>query len=258
MLTIQQIQNYYPPKLQSFKRNMLREYLQYKILESIYESEYANSLIFLGGTALRILYENQRFSEDLDFDNQGLSEFDFEKITKVIAKTLEKEGLDVEFRTVFKGAFHCYIKFPQLLFQHGLTSQRREKIYIRLDTFPQKFDYSPDKKLLNFFDVFTEVFVVPLDILLSQKIYAILDRKTAKGRDYFDVAFLISRTQPNYKYLSEKIGINNIKKLKTRLLQHCKPLDFNKLANDIEPFLFEAKQKKQILLFEEIIEKLDK
>ena len=69
MLSLQEIEKYYPEKLKKFKRNILREYLQYKILQIIFNSEYANKLSFLGGTALKIIYDNSRFSEDLDFDN---------------------------------------------------------------------------------------------------------------------------------------------------------------------------------------------
>lgn len=256
MLIINQIQQYYPQKIQAFKKNMLREYLQYKILEGIYESNYANSLVFLGGTALRIVHNNQRFSEDLDFDNINLNEEDFEKITKIIAKHLEKEGFQVEFRNSYKGAFHCYIKFPHLLYEQGLTNQKTEKILIRLDTVPQKFDYQPEKKLLKLFDVFTQIFVVPRDLLLSQKIFAILDRKRSKGRDYFDSVFLLSITQPNYEYLSQKVNIKNLEELKKTLINHCKNSNLEKLARDVEPFLFEPKQKKQVLLFEEFIKSL--
>jgi hypothetical protein len=49
MLDIEQIQSYYPKNLKSFKKNILREYLQYKILEIIYTSIYAKRLIFMGG-----------------------------------------------------------------------------------------------------------------------------------------------------------------------------------------------------------------
>ena len=74
MLNIREIEKYYPAHLHSFKRFMLREYLQYKILEIIFDGPYADRLIFLGGTCLRIVHGNQRFSEDLDFDNLSRGE----------------------------------------------------------------------------------------------------------------------------------------------------------------------------------------
>lgn len=68
MITLDQILSAYPENLRAFKESVLKEYLQYKILNSIYNSDYANKLAFLGGTALRIVYGSTRFSEDLDFE----------------------------------------------------------------------------------------------------------------------------------------------------------------------------------------------
>jgi len=64
MLSLNQIKSFYPQSLQSFERFMIREYLQFKILEIIFETTYAAKLSFLGGTCLRIVHQNQRFSED--------------------------------------------------------------------------------------------------------------------------------------------------------------------------------------------------
>jgi len=49
------------------KLNRLREYLQTFILHSFHESEAFANLAFVGGTALRFLFQLPRFSEDLDF-----------------------------------------------------------------------------------------------------------------------------------------------------------------------------------------------
>ena len=104
MLSIQEIEKAYPTSLKGFKRFILREYLQHKILQIIFESEYANKLCFLGGTCLRIVHNNSRFSEDLDFDNFRLSEKAFEAISKIIKKELKREGYEVDFKNVYKGA----------------------------------------------------------------------------------------------------------------------------------------------------------
>ena len=83
MLTLTEIEKNYPENLRGFKRFLLREYLQHKILQIIYDSKYANSLTFLGGTCLRIVHGNTRFSEDLDFDNFRLKEDVFESIAAI-------------------------------------------------------------------------------------------------------------------------------------------------------------------------------
>ena len=93
MLSLKNIEQYYPENERPFKRNILREYLQYKILEIIFNSPYANEVVFLGGTALRIVYNNSRFSEDLDFDNFKLNEEQFADLANEIKKGLETPGL---------------------------------------------------------------------------------------------------------------------------------------------------------------------
>ena len=69
MLDLKQIESFFPENLKPFKRNLLREYLQYKILESVFDSRFGSRLSFMGGTATHIIHSNNRFSEDLDFDN---------------------------------------------------------------------------------------------------------------------------------------------------------------------------------------------
>jgi len=257
MLKLTQIENYYPENLRYFKKNILREYLQYKILEIIFNSEFKEKLSFLGGTLLRIVYNNTRFSEDLDFDNFNLSEDDFSALIKEIEKELEKQGYQVETRNVFKGAYHCYIKLPKILFDNELSSLENEKIMIRIDTAPHDFKYQPNKITLNKFDVFTQVNTTPLDILLAQKFYAIFNRKRAKGRDFFDIIFLLKNTKPNYEYLQQKIGINNSDKLKRKLVKYLEELDFNEIIKDVEPFLFNPSDSKNIKLFSDYIKQAE-
>ena len=167
MLSLQEIQTAYPEALKNKGRFILREYLQYKILEIIYNSEFASQLIFLGGTCLRIVHGNERFSEDLDFDNIGMSEPAFEEISGIIAQKLKLEGLEVELKTVYKGAYHCHIKLPGILFKSGLSGYAEEKILIQLDTEPQNYDFTPDKPILNKFDVFKQILTVYLENNLS-------------------------------------------------------------------------------------------
>lgn len=257
MLSLNQIEQYYPENLRIFKKNILREYLQYKILEIVFNSKLAPKLSFLGGTALRIVYNNARFSEDLDFDNFNLNQNDFSLLAEEIEKNLGKEGYKVEIRNVFKGAYRCYIKIPDILFENKISDLAHEKIMIQIDTAPHNFGYAPDKKIINKFDVFTHIFATPIDILLSQKIYAILNRKRAKGRDFFDVLFLLQRAKPNYDYLEKKIKIKNGKELKECLIVHAQKINFKELARDVEQFLFNPSDGKRIEMFEEYIKQIE-
>lgn len=74
MLTIDQLSDYFPADLRRKNpQGVLVEYLQHELLDSIFKEKSSTSLSFISGTAMRILYQNPRFSEDLDFDNFGLS-----------------------------------------------------------------------------------------------------------------------------------------------------------------------------------------
>lgn len=126
MISLHNIEQFYPENLRGFKRNMLREYLQFKILEIIFNSRLAPKLSFIGGTALRIVHENTRFSEDLDFDNFNLDESDFIKLSKEIVSGLQMEGYSVEIRNVLKRAFRCYIRLPEILFDQNLSNLKSE------------------------------------------------------------------------------------------------------------------------------------
>ena len=63
--------------------------------------------------------------------------------------------------------------------------------------------------------------VVPADILLAQKFYAILNRRRAVGRDFYDAMFLAGKTRPDFGYLKAKVKIADIPALKTALLDRC-------------------------------------
>ncbi|MCB9235348.1 MAG: nucleotidyl transferase AbiEii/AbiGii toxin family protein [Bacteroidia bacterium] len=250
MLSLREIKPYYPAELQVFERFIYREYLQFKILELIFESPFAGKLSFLGGTCLRIVHGNNRFSEDLDFDNFDLTAGDFDEITEIIRSGLERLGYKVEMRNVHKGAWHCFIRFPELLYHEGMTGHKEEKILIQLDTEPHGFPFQPDQPLLNKFDVFTMINATPKDLLLAQKFYAVLNRKRAKGRDFFDLVFLLGQGQiPNYAYLEFKTGIRNPDELRERILAKCAQLDMQEMAAEVRPFLFDPKDEKRILLF---------
>ena len=253
MLALEQIEQQYPAALRPFKRGLLREYLQYKILEIISVSEYAGKLSFLGDTALRILYGNTRVSEDLDFDNFQLDEEEFDSLAEKVRAGLEAQGLKTEVTPAAKGSYRCRVRLPDILFVNEFSPHQEEKILIQIDSVAHKFAYRPDKKILNKFDVFSEVFVTPADILLSQKIYAAMNRKRAKGRDFFDIVFLFSFTKPNHGYLQAKLGIKDARALRKKILEAIKGLNFKELGEDVRPFLLNAGDSRKVELFPEFI-----
>lgn len=257
MFSLHQIGKFYPPDEQEFKRNILREYLQYKILEIIFNSKIGQKLSFLGGTCLRIVYGNTRFSEDLDFDNFGLSEKEFESLIDEVQHGLELQGYQVEIKNVYKGAYRSYIRMPRVLFENEVSIFEEEKILIQVDTVPHAFDYEKDIKILNKFDIFTQIFSTPLDLLLSQKIYAAMNRPRPKGRDFFDIVFLLPQTKPNYEYLAQKLGISNGHDLKKIFISKVSEFNFEELARDVEPFLIQSNNSKKVKLFLPYIQGFD-
>jgi predicted nucleotidyltransferase component of viral defense system len=256
MLNFEDILKVYPIRLHAFKENILKEYLQHKILDILFSNNLASKLVFLGGTAIRIIHNSIRFSEDLDFDNLGLSPSDFTKITQQIKYQLELDGYSIEINNVFRSAFRCSIKFPGLLFENQLSGYKEEKILIRLDSEPQQYTYTPDKYLLNKFGIFRYINAVPIDLLLSQKITAIFTRKREMGRDFFDVVYLMSKTDPDYNYLKYKLNIESKAILIKKLKEKSKKLDFKILAQNIEPFLIEPSQKDRVLYFKQWLDTL--
>jgi predicted nucleotidyltransferase component of viral defense system len=226
---------------------------KHKILALIFNSDYATKFAFLGGTCLRIVHQTNRFLEDLDFDNFDLSPDDFEQVAAFIQQGLEREGFQTEMEQVYRGAYHCYIKFPNLLHQAGLSGHREAKILIQLDTEPQNFAFAPKQFLLNKFDVFSNIRITPVDILLSQKITAFLKRKQPKGRDIYDITFISAKTKPNYAYLEQRLNVKTADTLKVLLLNRLATLDLNQQAKDVAPFLFYNHDIQRILLFENFV-----
>lgn len=252
MLTLEQIQQYYSSAETPSKRNLLMEYIQHELLDSIFKQKPASLLSFMGGTSLRIVYGGNRFSEDLDFDNFGLSFKEFEELFNTVIEDMNTKGFRTEFRFVEKGAYHCYVKFPHILQKEKISSVPNEKILVRVDTVQKKEDFKPIVRTLNKFDVYRDIIVNPIDIILSQKLVTILRRKREKGRDFHDVSFLYGKTEPNYEYL-EKITRMKEGAFFQELVKRCEQLDYVWLARDVEPFLIDRQQSRRILGFLDFI-----
>jgi hypothetical protein len=94
---------------------------------------------------------------------------------------------------------------------------------------------------------------------MSQKIVASLKRKRPKGRDFFDISFMISKNiKPDMQYFKKKLDINNGSELIKRLSAHTSELDLDSLAKSVEPFLFNPSQISRITNFKEQLDKLAK
>lgn len=250
MLTLAQLQQLYPSV--HSQKSILVEYLQHELLDSIYKQPGSERLSFIGGTAVRIVYGGSRFSEDLDFDNLGLSFDEFTALSQHVVDDMHAKGFTVEFRLVEKGAYHCYIKFPKILLAAGMAVDEKEKILVRIDTVQKEKLVEPVVYTLNAFDIYRDILVNPIDVLLSQKLIAILQRKRERGRDFYDVSYLYGMTQPNARYIESylKTPFADFQKM---VVEKCATLDFAYLATDVEPFLMKPEDTQRVKDFQRFI-----
>lgn len=249
MLDIATIKQHYPNNLHRFDRGLLREYLQFQILAILFTHPLSKKLSFLGETCLRIVHGLPRFSEDIDFDNKNLSEQEFKEISLFLEKELEKRGYIVETRVVAKGAFHCHIKFPPLLYNQGITNQKYEKILIQVDTFDQEVEYETEIFILDKFEFFTQIVTTPKETILSQKLWTITQRPRLKGRDFFDIMFLLQNTQPDLAFLKSKFGEKDLPNITNDILLYLKDTNWNQVVKDVKPFLLKQEDAEKIQLF---------
>jgi predicted nucleotidyltransferase component of viral defense system len=248
MLTLDRILSQYSSSEQLYPRNILVEYIQCEILDSLFKQKESVSLSFIGGTALRIVYGGNRFSEDLDFDNFGLDFKQFQYLLEKVVRDMEVKGFSLEFRFVEKLAFHCYVKFPDILRRGDLAKHPEEKILVRIDTVQKEKIFQPDVYTLNTFDLYRDIAVNPLSIILSQKLIAIVGRKREKGRDFYDVSLLWGRVEPDFSYIQRMTGLDK-KIFLEKIVNRCEFIDFDNLARDVEPFLVDADQSARVKNF---------
>lgn len=228
--------------------NKLREYLQHVILRELFEQGILDNIVFHGGTALRILFDLRRFSEDLDFHTFNKNELDLEKIVKKIIDHLSQQGYRLSVTTNFKGNVQsAFIKFNDLLSEAGLSRQKGEKLRVKIevDTNPPE-GYNTKPSLINKYFPFG---IIHHDraSFLSGKLHAVLQRSFTKGRDYYDLWFYLSRwgnLTPNLQYLNNALSQTkykgpSIKKENWKKVTSSKieEIDWDYVISDAEPFI---------------------
>jgi hypothetical protein len=246
----------FPNAPPSLKRSILREYLQLKVLDFMFGRMTAAGLIFMGGTAIHIFHGCDRFSEDLDFDNRGVTKGDFAELAQAVAHEFALEGLACSCSvSTPQDATTAVLRFGDILQAWGLTAHRDEVLKLKLDSAPQEYARRPDVSVLNRLDVICSVPVLPADLLLSHKLRAILERKRLMGRDIYDAAYLFGITSPEMAYLVEKCGLASpraaVSAVKTRLGR----TKLATLEGDVAQFTTSSRNLKRIRLFPEILDR---
>src|SRR3989338_4633161 len=82
-------------KFQTTEVNIRREYIQHLFLSYFYQDKDAFKILFKGGTALRLIYNSPRFSEDLDFSCPFATLAQIEKPIEETLISIEREGIKV-------------------------------------------------------------------------------------------------------------------------------------------------------------------
>lgn len=260
MIDISYIRSFFPPAIAQesrFDRYMLKEYLQLLILDYLATTPYIRKIVFIGGTNLRLIQGIDRFSEDLDFDCRDLSEQEFKTMTDSVVLFLRQNNLDVETRDTpnpHLTAFRRNLYFPQMLFTLGLTGHKDERLLLKIEAQDQGVAYQPIVANVNKMGFFFAVQVPPVDVLCAMKFAAILARQ--KGRDFYDVIFLLSKTKPNIDFLQARSGISSMEELKSALAERLKEVDLNQKKRDFMHLLFNESNADRILRFSNVIEQL--
>lgn len=171
-----------------------KELLHYDILEILYESPLSKFLVFQGGTALRLCYKNNRYSEDLDFVvNQGF-EFKLEDMSffkeNFQKKIALKYGLDIELEEP-KNNNNLVKKYTAKILL-PLANKQKAKINIEIAQIPS---YRNSLRIVNNnypneISVNTLVRVESKEEILADKIIALASREYLKFRDFWDIKFL--------------------------------------------------------------------
>ncbi|MBA7521538.1 hypothetical protein ES705_13645 [subsurface metagenome] len=260
MIQPELLKNYFPPFLwekQDRRKYMIKEYLQLLILDYLAATSFIKKIVFIGGTNLRLVKGIDRFSEDLDFDCKDLSDDEFIMMTDSVILFLQRYGLRAEARDKRNDklkAFRRNIYFPELLFELGLSGYREERFLIKIESQDQKVSY--EKKLTTIKGCgFYLKFTVPADdVLCAMKISALLSRQ--KGRDFYDVMFLMNQTEPDFSFLTDKCGIVDMSGLKKAFGEILKKVDLTHKTRDFEHLVFEKENARRILLFEDFVSDL--
>lgn len=230
-------------------RNLVREYLQARILEALQRSGAMIPLAFQGGTALRFLYNIARFSEDLDFALENpTANYNLRSYLKEIQSVFSAEGYHLQIKVNDqKTVNNAFVRFYGLLYELQLSPQPTEALSVKIEV-----DTNPPKGAGLETDLVRRF--IPLNLqhydrasLLAGKLHAILQREYAKGRDLYDLMWYLSDPnwpEPNLELLDNALIQTNWQgplpmpeNWRGLIFNRLKMLDWNAALADVRPFL---------------------
>lgn len=259
---LEQMVESYQPKNNEEKRNVVKEVMQEITLCALSKAGFFDVAAFYGGTALRIFYGLDRFSEDLDFSLMTKNQdFDLSTYVPTLKLLVQSFGLNVDveikYKTLDSAIQSAFLKgdtIEQFLLFYpndlvtGINKNVKVKIKFEIDTMPAglatyetKYRLLPMPYSIKLYDEAS---------LFSGKIHAVICRSwksRVKGRDLYDYVFYLTRnTRFNLEHLREKLMESHIISqedkfdvdfVKTLLIVRFDEIDFNDAKKDVLPFI---------------------
>lgn len=231
------------------KMNLLREALHHLILQEVDRKGGFAQICFLGGTALRLVYGLDRFSEDLDFSTSVTLErpFRLETLVRSVETSLRAFGFacEVEKLGTERNVQKCFFSFQDILNTIDSSFRKQQKLAVKFDV-----DTRPPDGAIETVSPITGIRVYKvrhydLPSLFAGKLHAILYRGFTKGRDLYDFLWYTGRqTKVNVILLKNAIEQTEGKcppltteSLRELLLEKFQSIDFAKAKQDVGPFL---------------------
>jgi hypothetical protein len=201
------LEEYHPANQQEAK-DSLREIMQEIALAGLSRAGFFEKAAFYGGTALRIFYGLDRFSEDLDFSLLAIDpQFSLNRYQEAIIAEFNSLGMQVTIRekektnkTNIESAFlksetiWKELILENIIPQSGLNEVANIKIKIEVDRDPPLGFETEEKLLLKPFSFYVKCLTLPN--LFAGKMHALLFRKwgeNVKGRDWYDMEWYIRK-----------------------------------------------------------------
>ena len=257
MLKSYQVDNIYD------RKNAMKEIMQEIVLCVLSRAGFYKEAAFYGGTALRIFYGLDRFSEDLDFSLEQINlDFDLCSYFPVLEKEVKAFGLNVEIQekqktkdSNIRSAFlkgntkeHLLLFYADERVVGSVAKNEVVKIKFEVDTNPPAFaTYEHKYRLLP---VPYEIRLYDMPSLFAGKIHAVICRgwqSRIKGRDLYDYIFYLSKAVTvNQRHLRARlidsgyISENQectLEEIKTMLKNRFDSIDFLQARKDVEPFI---------------------
>ena len=248
------------------KKNAMKEIMQEIVLCGLSRAGFFKDAAFYGGTALRIFYGLDRFSEDLDFSLISKNiDFDLTSYFPILQKEVNAFGLNVKIEekekikeSSIQSAFlkgntkeHLLLFYADDKTAGGVAKNETIKIKFEVDVNPP--DYATFEHKYRLLPIPYEVRLYDMPSLFAGKIHAIICRSwksRIKGRDLYDYVFYLSRsTAFNQKHLRERLIDSayvskdaecSLEEIKNILSKRFDSIDYSQAKQDVEPFIKDA------------------